>query len=138
MPARQFRYVVTTATVVDGDSCALHLDLGFNISRLVQVRCSGVNTPESRGVEKEAGLLVKEYTRKWLEKRMPEGLMLMSKELDKFGRVLGFIERDGGNLSADLLAAELALPYDGGKRDPLTPKQIASFVVAAKKALAEF
>jgi micrococcal nuclease len=138
MPARQYRYCVDSVRAVDGDTVELVINLGFDLTRKVSVRCSGVNTPESRGAEKEAGLLVKEYTRKWLEKRLPEGLMLMSKELDKFGRVLGFLERDGGNLSADLLAAELALPYDGGKRDPLTPKQIATFVVAAKKALAEF
>jgi micrococcal nuclease len=121
--------------VIDGDTVELSINLGFHISRIVVVRVEGVNTPEIHGNEREAGLVSKSYTKSWLNKYQMY-TVLASREIDKYGRVLGdFVPRPDlappnnfKTLSESLIAEGLAKPYSGGTRIRYTPKEINEVV----------
>ena len=52
---------VTFNRVVDGDTISFDVDLGFGvIKRDIRVRVAGIDTPETRGDERIAGVFVKE------------------------------------------------------------------------------
>ena len=101
-----YQYKCKINKVLDGDTVAIDLDLGFNIILANQhVRMAGVDTPESRTTNKEEkprGLLSK----KKLAEKLPVGSWQKINTLradsndDKFGRILGeFILEDGTNVN---------------------------------------
>ena len=118
--------------VVDGDTVWAHVDLGFDIWKKVNIRLHGIDTPETRTrdlVEKRAGLKSKERLIQLLEQGNNE-FVLVSKEVDKYGRALGELyngfhevhihEGETRPISISinqvLLNEGLAKPYNGGKR----------------------
>jgi endonuclease YncB( thermonuclease family) len=102
--------------VIDGDTVVAHLDLGWHTWRHNEhVRLTGVDTPEradpARWGEAKA----------FVERLLPAGIevLLVSEELDKYGRTLGrILLSDGRDVGQELLKAGLARPYAGGKRTP--------------------
>ncbi len=107
--------------VVDGDTLDLDLDLGWAIWMRERIRLEFVNTPESRGVEREAGLFVKQRVAEWLP--LGAKVLVASMAFDRAGRVRGkfgrtlahvFHASEGWNLNARLLdhAAKLAWETD--------------------------
>ena len=87
----------------------------------------GINAPETRGEEKEAGLIVKSYVKR----------LLVDKELhcqwiknDKFGgRFDGYLYVNGVKLGEHLVSIGLAVPWNGkGKRPTVTIEQIKEMV----------
>ena len=112
--------------VVDGDTVDCRIDLGFDIFVKKRVRFLGINTPECRTrdlEEKAKGLAAKERVKAILEEN--PHFTLESKELGKFGRVLGEIHisiLDGKQklsqvyLNQQLIEEGHATPYFGGKR----------------------
>ena len=125
---RTFIYnVVEAERVVDGDSCILLLDLGFNIFYKVDVRLEGLDTPEKGTPE---GKIVKAKVEEWLKGKT---LILVSKELDKFGRVLGEIKTvDNESLNKWLIDNGFARAYNGEKKIPWTEAQIKRILESAK------
>lgn len=117
---RTFVYnVVGLERVVDGDTCELLLDLGFNIFYKVDVRINGVDTPEKNTPE---GKIVKTKVEEWFKGKV---LVLVSKEVDKYGRVLGEIKTDKDeSLSKWLIDNGYARVYNGEKKIPWTQEQI--------------
>ena len=113
--------VVQVERVVDGDSVVLLLDLGFNIFYKVDVRIQGVDTPEKNTLE---GKIVKAKVEEWLTNK--NNLVLVSKELDKYGRVLGDITEGNNGLSLHkwLLDKKVARVYNGEKKVDWTKEQI--------------
>lgn len=126
---RTFIYnVATMDRVIDGDTIQLTLDLGFNIFYKVEVRISGLDTPEKNTPE---GKIVKAKVEKWLTGKT---LILESRELDKFGRVLGEVRTDAGeSLNKWLLENQLARVYNGEKKIPWTDAQIKTILDKADK-----
>lgn len=124
---RTFTYNVSSIhSVYDGDTCTLMIDLGFDLSRKVIVRVDGVDSPELKGVDKKAGIVARDYAQSWLEDRH-EHLELISRELDKYGRVLGSI-RDiptGETLTEHLIKMRVAYAYHGGAKKAWKPSDIA-------------
>lgn len=137
--ATTFTYPYRVLRVIDGDTVVVQADMGFHTFREVHVRVSGVNTPEVSGVSKAAGEMVKGYTARWLAKYQDD-TVLCSKEIDKFGRVLGDFEwcirktiipadlPKYLSLSSALLAHKLAKPYDGGTRKPYNQTEITALL----------
>lgn len=125
---RTFIYnVVEAERVVDGDSCILLLDLGFNIFYKVDVRLEGLDTPEKNTPE---GKIVKAKVEEWLKGKT---LILISKELDKFGRVLGEIKTvDNVSLNKWLIDNGFARAYNGEKKVAWTEDQIKRILESAK------
>ena len=102
------------------------INLGFDINIKKRVRFSGINAPESRTrdlEEKARGLAAKDRVKAILNEN--ETFVLNSKEIGKFGRVLGeiFIDTVDGqdkltmvSLNELLKTEGHAVEYHGGKR----------------------
>jgi micrococcal nuclease len=135
-----FEYPFTLLRVLDGDTVEGHADLGFFISRKVTVRLEGVNAPETKGAEKEVGLMVKQCVERWFKSQTSGGGMrvwLISKQVDKYGRVLGVLTPRGPviaplPLNEWLLSTKLVQPYDGGARTAYPKKTLADIAAIAK------
>ena len=117
-----YTYKAKLDRVVDGDTVDVNIDLGFDISVHKRVRLAGINAPESRTrdlEEKKLGLAAKKRLITLLDKG---SLQIESKEVGKYGRVLGVLHIYPDNLDLpinikDTLVEEgHAVKYDGGKR----------------------
>lgn len=58
-------YAATLGRIVDGDTYDLMVDLGCSVWVKLTVRLLGLNTPETNGPTREAGLQAKEAAREW-------------------------------------------------------------------------
>jgi|TARA_R100001463_G_scaffold63172_7_gene116169 micrococcal nuclease len=117
-----YTYKAKLDRVVDGDTIDVNIDLGFDISVHKRVRLAGINAPESRTKdleEKKKGLASKARLIELLDKG---DLVVESKELGKYGRVIGDLTiypDDLGlpiNINETLIEEGHAVEYDGGKR----------------------
>jgi len=120
-------YNATLVRVVDGDTVDAMIDLGFNIQVKKRIRLAGINAPESRTrnkVEKKLGLAAKERLIELME-GAANVFELESKEIGKYGRVLGviYINKLSGKdtitqacINEMLVSEGHATEYDGGKR----------------------
>lgn len=106
--------------VTSGNTCHLLLDLGFGISHDIHVKLSNIDTPDTKGISKNAGLIAKNALEEWLKGN--KNLYLCSKKWDRHtGKVIGSIYVDGqreNTASAFLLKKEIAKHYDGDKKFP--------------------
>ena len=117
-----YTYKAKLDRVVDGDTIDVHIDLGFDITVHKRVRLAGIDTPESRTrdlEEKKRGLAAKYRLTEILDKG---SLVVESKEVGKYGRVLGVLIIYPDNLDLpinvnDTLVDEgHAVEYNGGKK----------------------
>ena len=116
-----YKYKAKLDRVVDGDTIDANIDLGFDVSVKKRIRLAGINAPESRTrdlEEKKLGLAAKQRLIELLDSG---DFILESKELGKYGRVLGEIfttNKDGkeSNINKTLIAEGYAVEYNGGKR----------------------
>ena len=101
--------------VIDGDTFRARLDIWLGQSVTVKVRLKGVDTPEMNGkcaAEKKLGRQAKAFAENWLRKNQ---VQLVNVHYGTYaGRVLATAQiKNGDNLSAALLAENLAKPYRG-------------------------
>jgi micrococcal nuclease len=117
-----YTYKAKLDRVIDGDTIDVNIDLGFDISVHKRVRLAGIDTPESRTrdlEEKKRGLAAKDRLIDILSKG---DLVVESKEVGKYGRVLGSltIHPDDLGLPIDvnqtLIDEGHAVEYNGGKK----------------------
>ena len=120
-------YNAKCVRVVDGDTIDAEIDLGFDVKIKKRIRLAGINAPESRTrnlVEKKLGLAAKEKLKDMME-GAANCFELESKELGKYGRVLGklHIDKIAGKdvitkvcINDELVKQGYATEYDGGKR----------------------
>jgi micrococcal nuclease len=103
--------------VVDGDTIMVRAKIWIGQELTTNVRLSGVNAPELSGTC-DAERALAERARRFLAERVEgRAVTLRNIALDKFGgRVVAVVEDGAGDLAAGLLAARLAVPYDGGRR----------------------
>src|SRR6266516_1292842 len=108
-----YDYASTVVRVVDGDTVHLSVDLGFYVELHDRsVRIAHINAPE---LSTEEGKAAKAYAQGLLAPG--DKVTLLSHELDKYGRVLGTITlADGRDFGGLMLAANQAVPYEGGAR----------------------
>ena len=116
--------------VVDGDTVAALIDVGFDIWFKKRIRFKGVDTWESRTrnlEEKALGLKAKARTKELLEKVSSKSgyFRIKSYGLGKYGRVLGelFIMDANGkqwNINKTLITEGHAYVYDGGTKKVFT------------------
>lgn len=121
LPAKANPYDYKITRVLDGDTVEFEAKfMPPPLKPLLVIRVLGVDTPEKGGraqCEKEAkmGAMATAFTKK----QIAEGqkIQVELKSHDKFGgRVLGDIIIDGKRLSELLIAAGLARPYFGEKK----------------------
>ena len=111
-----YTYKAILDRVVDGDTIDANINLGFDITIHKRIRLAGIDTPESRTrdlEEKKRGLASKQR----LIELLGEGnFILESKEVGKYGRVLGTILIDDVNINETLVEEGFAVEYWGGKK----------------------
>jgi micrococcal nuclease len=99
-----FEYYVKKVTkVVDGDTIDVDIDLGFDISFSSRVRLAGIDTPESRTLdkmEKALGLEAKSYLKSQIDSA--KTIVIKTEKMnssEKYGRILGWLFLDGSKVS---------------------------------------
>ena len=111
-----YTYKAKLDRVVDGDTIDANIDLGFDITIHKRIRLAGIDTPESRTrdlEEKARGLASKD---KLVELLGDGDFILESKEVGKYGRVLGTLIVDNININDTLVKEGFAVEYWGGKK----------------------
>ena len=102
--------------VVDGDTIDANINLGFDITIHKRIRLTGIDTPESRTrdlEEKKRGLAAKN---RLIELLGSGKFILESREVGKFGRVLGTLHVGQMNINDQLVEEGHAVEYYGGKK----------------------
>ena len=111
-----YTYKAKCTRVVDGDTIDASIDLGFDITINKRIRLAGINAPESRTrdlEEKQRGVASKDR----LIDLLKDGeFTLESKEVGKYGRVLGVLLIDDLNINNTLVEEGYAVEYWGGKK----------------------
>lgn len=102
-----YTYKAKVTDVYDGDTMTCLVDLGFNINVEIKVRLAGIDTPELRGEEREAGLIVRDVVREMV---LDQDIILQTEKdkTGKYGRYIGYILLE--NFMPDLLTEECAHP----------------------------
>lgn len=111
-----YTYKAKLDRIIDGDTIDAHINLGFDITIHKRIRLAGIDTPESRTrdlEEKARGLASKERLKELLE---GGEFILESKEVGKYGRVLGTLHIDDLNINETLVQEGFAVEYWGGKK----------------------
>lgn len=76
-------------------------------------RIENIDTPEIKGAcdaEKKLAIRAKDFTRAWLAKGK---VTIHQSGIDKYGRILARVERNGEDLGEALIKAGLARPWKG-------------------------
>lgn len=103
-----WKYRARLERIIDGDTLEVVIDVGFHTYHREQIRLLDVNTPEIKGVTREAGLKAKEFVRIWLmnatldakDKNWP--LIIETKKDDSFGRYLAYVYRQDNGISLNI------------------------------------
>lgn len=104
----QYWYKAKVTDVYDGDTITVDIDLGFGITMHKQkIRLYGINAPEVRGEERDAGLITREHLRAAI---LGREIVLNSykDKTGKFGRFLAFIYCDSININDQMVRLGLA------------------------------
>lgn len=94
-----YEYSAKITNVVDGDTFDVDVDLGFHIHLHERIRLLEIDTPESRGEEKELGRLCGEYARKNF---LGKEVIINTWKTDSFGRWLSELHFQDGSSIVDL------------------------------------
>ena len=111
-----YTYKAKLDRVIDGDTIDANIDLGFDITIHKRIRLTGIDTPESRTrdlEEKARGLASKA---RLIELLGDGDFILESREVGKFGRVLGTLHVGQMNINDQLVEEGHAVEYYGGKK----------------------
>lgn len=131
--AINYRCVVASYRVVDGDTVWTELDLGFNVFIKQFCRVVGVDAPEHTTV---AGQLVTQVVGLWVAAHAP--LFAVSVGVDKYGgRYDGLLwdNQQSITLNQYLLEQGLARAYAGEKKPPWTQSELTAIEAVANKLL---
>ncbi len=107
-----FDYNARILKVIDGDSVQVELDLGFSIKYKNTVRLGRIDACELRDSDLTKQKRANE-AKEWLKQKLlvDTKVLVISKALDKYGRILGEIVLDNQNISDLLLEQKLVDPY---------------------------
>jgi len=106
---------MTVTKVVDGDTVYGDVDLGFNIGfKKMEFRLSGINTPETKGATREAGLTTKKFVEDAIVNK--EVIIVTKKDgKEKYGRYLAeiffLVGAEWISLNKTLLDKSLAVEF---------------------------
>jgi len=116
-------YEITVRSVYDGDTLVADIDLPAQQFRALgrtmkvavtlqgeRIRLAGINAPELYTAE---GKKARAELAAWLPSGTRGILRTSGRELEKYGRAFGRIEIAGADLSARLIAAGLAVRWNG-------------------------
>ncbi len=116
-----WEYRAQVVSVYDGDTVRADIDLGFGIWRRDEpLRLLGINAPEVRGAERDAGLRSRDALRDrvlgrvvWLRTVKPRADLFPAQDMrDKYGRYLATIWNEAGDVNAWMIEAGFAPRYE--------------------------
>lgn len=108
---------VTLIKVIDGDTLKVSLPCQNAVfCQNISVRVRGVDTPELRSKNPQGRQKAQEAKAFTIQFTQNKNLNLTHCARDKYFRLLCNVEADGEDLSAALLNAGYAAPYDGGTK----------------------
>jgi micrococcal nuclease len=87
--------------VIDGDTVEVQIDK-------MTVRLDFIDAPETRGIEKQDGLVTKQWLKEQIEGKT---IQLDIKSQDMYHRFLSVVYRDGINLNGEMVKLNLAEIY---------------------------
>jgi len=98
-----YEYKAIVKKVYDGDTITVDIDLGFGFwIKKQSIRLYGINTPEVKGAEREAGIIARDQLLKWIPLESEIILRTHKDVQEKYGRWLGEVfvidEAVGGQL----------------------------------------
>lgn len=105
-------YTAKVESIYDGDTVRLTVDLGFSIKMHKETfRLYGIDTPELRGEEREAGLKARDWLR---EQILGEDVIVKTykDKKGKYGRYLAEIIYKGRNMNEELVEKGYAVKKD--------------------------
>ena len=130
-----YEYKATIKKIVDGDTCDVDIDLGFDVwLRDQRIRLYGIDTPECRQRNKAGkahGLLAKKYVQETLV--VGRTYALTTKEKGKFGRYLGEIKVGRTTINKLLIKQKLAVAYTGQNKKEIAAAQEANRIALIKE-----
>lgn len=131
MPTTYLYQHVRETIAIDGDTIRVAIDLGFRITKRIDVRLGGIDTPEvNRGslLHRKAGRAAAIAASEWLDLVGLDHLSVASYDLDKYaGRIVGdLLQRNNAqSLATYLIAHGYAKPTnDEGTRQPWTDAEL--------------
>lgn len=106
-----YEYRCRVVRVIDGDTVAVAVDLGCDVTINLTIRLYGINCPEMKGETLTAARLAKNFTYTWIDDVWSNGeeltLETFKDKKEKYGRYLGVIRRDTPDGSIRSLNAAL-------------------------------
>lgn len=94
--ADRYTYTARVVSVYDGDTATVDIDLGFDVWLTSQdLRFYCINAPEVRGLERTAGLAVRDEVRGWLVPGQMITIQTVQDRSEKYGRWLALITPSG-------------------------------------------
>lgn len=109
--AQDFDYPAQIYEVYDADTVTAMVYLGFDTYTMQKIRLFGINAPEMRGDEKEAGTISRDSLRNRILGKNVRIKTIQDKK-GKYGRYLGVIFKDSLNINQWLVDKGLAKKQD--------------------------
>ncbi len=103
--------------VVDGDTIDVSIDLGFSIHSHQRVRLAGIDTAELNSPDSEKRGLAQRAKLYLQNSILDRDVVIETYKVDKYGRYLADVFLNGECTNQKLLDENLAVYYDGGKRN---------------------
>ena len=104
MDEKLYHYKAVVNSVYDGDTCRVNIDLGLKTWVMDEpVRLVRIDAPELRGLEREQGLLARDFLRALIEEK-EVFLQTVKDRREKYGRYLADIwlqQADGSWLNVN-------------------------------------
>jgi len=114
-------YSVDVIEVVDGDTILARVHIWIGLKQITKLRIRGIDAPEMRAkreCERRAARLAKRIVED-LILLDPGGVTISNIESGKYsGRIITDVSVNGIDVADFLLSQNLAVPYEGGKRQP--------------------
>lgn len=105
-PERLYVHNARVIRVVDGDTVDLSIDLGWGHHKEDRIRLFGINAPEKRGAEKEAGMAASAELKRILPYQTDVRIESLGLE-DAFGRSISTIYRRDDRLNVNRYMVEV-------------------------------
>lgn len=91
MYSHLYYYRAMVSAVYDGDTCTVDIDLGLHTwIHSEKIRLARINAPELRGVEREQGLLARDFLRQQIDGK-EVFIQTQKDDKGKYGRYIGEI-----------------------------------------------
>ncbi|MBX3435855.1 MAG: thermonuclease family protein [Pirellulales bacterium] len=111
-----YEYRARISRVIDGDTVEAEIDLGFHVTFTATLRLTGINAPETRGIERPEGLAATRFLESLLDDLAGDSRTLTVRTqkdvTEKYGRYLAELIAGEVNLNHALVAAGHAVPAE--------------------------